>query len=280
MRGQLQIVNGVLSSSDGVNQVTEDDVGDFLVTLERKLDVRCVTLDSKKLSDDSLSILIAVLLRTTQLTTIDLLLNYLSDSSMLLLAKCIPTALPHLTFLNLSNNHVGPDGTVVLARAFFPDFSGSVENEGSLKCTILMSPACWQQPMTTSRNVASRMRDTVYFLNMSDNYIGPDGVLSIAEAIKLHRCRSTVFLQNVKCDSAGALALSATGSLIHGLDLSQNSLEDLHVIDGISCMLSQGTVLESLYLAMLSDNPVSTSQFNRIGKRTIRKEEFFFTTPT
>ena len=127
--------------------------------------------------------------------------------------------------------------------------------------------------MTTSRNVASRMRDTVYFLNMSDNYIGPDGVLSIAEAIKLHRCRSTVFLRNVKCDSAGALALSATGSLIHGLDLSQNSLEDLHVIDGISCMLSQSTVLESLYLAMLSDNPVSTSQFNRIGKRTIRKEE-------
>ncbi len=190
MHGKLLVTNHTLTYAEGVTHISEDDVGDFLLTLDRKVDVDTIRFDGKRLSDDALSVLVSAILRASSLVSLDLSCNYLTDVSISLLAECMASSLPFLRFLDVSNNHIGPEGCCSLVQVFFPDFSDTQPSHDT-SCTVSISPLCGRRE-SISRCVPSRLRDSVYFLDISDNCIGPEGVFAVAEV----KCRqnSNIFV--------------------------------------------------------------------------------------
>uniref|UniRef100_A0A0G4FX90 Uncharacterized protein n=1 Tax=Chromera velia CCMP2878 TaxID=1169474 RepID=A0A0G4FX90_9ALVE len=263
MHGKLEVVRGssgewILVSKKAINSITEDDLGDWVSGLDREFNVQAVDLHGTRMGDDCVAILVSALLRTVNLMSIDLSSNQIGDHAMFLLAETVVTALPYLTHVDFSNNHIGPQGCCTFAKSFFPDFSDT-ENPQSVSTSPCGSRNSFSFERSDRRDSGVRQsvrrsrallpHGTVYFLDMSDNYVGPEGCFAIAEQVKCNRCFGAVRVRNVQCDSAGALALAATHDLIQSLDLSENFIPDLCVVESVARSLRLSLCLEEVFLS-------------------------------
>ncbi|CEM08962.1 unnamed protein product [Vitrella brassicaformis CCMP3155] len=261
----LTIENQVLRATQP--RVTEDDLGLFLAAVEREVHIEAVWLEGLLLSDDALKILVPVFLRTVAfalpssglvvqtpslqgpgLREINLSTNRMSDSAALILAECI-ARLPALTRLDVSNNWIGPEGGIPLAKAFFPDYTSSPTRR---RCDARLD--------------GDGQQTETFWLDLSDNYVGPETCFAVAETIKCNRCHAQVGLRNVRCDPAGSMAIAACLDFLHSIDLSSNLLilPDLCAIEAVCHLLKLGSTpsptadmprnnLKQLHLSFLFD---------------------------
>ncbi|CBZ51438.1 putative leucine rich repeat protein [Neospora caninum Liverpool] len=184
-------------------------------------DIVGVALSGVGLNDDGLAILVSCMLRSTFLRVIDLSDNRLTDDSVCILAECLP-CLPHLRFLNLSHNRLSSVSIVKAAKAFFPDFSHLLppQRKGVAKprgdCALGV-----RTPEAGCATEADEEKDfDVFHLDVSDNFVGPDGCCAIAETIKCNSCPARLYLRNIGGGCAGLLPLMATESFLKALDFS------------------------------------------------------------
>ncbi|PHJ19466.1 leucine rich repeat-containing protein, partial [Cystoisospora suis] len=81
-----------------------------------------------------------------------------------------------------------------------------------------------RKALTKEEEEEEKRKRGVYHLDLSDNFLGPEGCCSIAETIKCNSCLARLYLRNTGGECGGLLPLMATETFLKALDFSHADL--------------------------------------------------------
>eukprot|EP00366_Plasmodium_knowlesi_P005070 XP_002262568.1 hypothetical protein, conserved in Plasmodium species [Plasmodium knowlesi strain H] len=182
--------------------------------------VKEVQLGSLKISDWGMSILIPCLLRSSNLVTLNLSSNDLTNDSAKILAKCLKY-LPKLVSLNLSNNLINSDGANEIIEEFFsPKFTskrGFSPGEKHIDTNFHLN--------SQAKNAIKNMHTNIRELDLSDNYLGPSVLLKLSQIIsKDNNEKIKLYIKNSQLSDSNLSNFFEKCTHIQSLNLSENGI--------------------------------------------------------
>ncbi|GAB69312.1 leucine-rich repeat protein [Plasmodium cynomolgi strain B] len=208
--------------------------------------VKEIQLGSLKISDWGMSILIPCVLRSSNLVTLDLSSNDLTNDSAKILAKCLKY-LPRLVSLNLSNNLIKSDGANEIVEEFFSPKLASKRG---------FSPPRGEQISTNfhlnsqAKNAIKNMHTNVRELDLSDNYLSSSVLLKLSQVISNdNNEKIKLYIKNSHLTDTNLSSFFQKCTHIQNLNISENAIASTLFSDHMKILFTSQLDLKELHLS-------------------------------
>lgn len=204
-----------------------EDAEALLSEREVREDRELVNLASCGVNCETMQLVVPLLFRLGAIRCLNLRNNDIDDAAADVLAASL-IHMDKLECLNLNQNRLGAAGVAKISRAFLPYLRGP--RDGMRECSL--------------------PKETVFYLSFSDNWLGPEGSLAVAETVRAHQSRTALQLSNIGADTTAFFSLLRASPYLVSLDVSNNPhlLADNHfgIEETIRTALHKSTTLIAL----------------------------------
>ncbi|EUD64627.1 hypothetical protein C922_04973 [Plasmodium inui San Antonio 1] len=211
--------------------------------------VKEIQLGSLKISDWGMSILIPCLLRSSNLVTLNLSSNDLTNDSAKILAKCLKY-LPRLVSLNLSNNLIKSDGANEIVEEFFPPKFPSKREFSPGRKEIDTNFHQNSQAKSDIKNHIKNIQTNVRELDLSDNHLGPSVMLKLSNLIsKDNNERIKLYIRNIELNDENLSSFFQKCTHVHSLNMSENAIASALFSEHMKMLFTSQLNLKELHLS-------------------------------
>ncbi|ANQ10904.1 Leucine-rich repeat protein [Plasmodium coatneyi] len=209
--------------------------------------VKEIQLGSLKISDWGMSILIPCLLRCSNLVTLNLSSNDLTNDSAKILAKCLKY-LPRLVSLNLSNNLIKSDGANEIIEEFFSPKIASKRGFSPGEEQIDINFHLNSQAKNEIKNMHTNVRE----LDLSDNFLDPSVLLKLSQVIsKPNNEKIKLCIKNSQLSDANFSTFFEKCTHVQSLNMSENGIASALFSEHMKILFTSQLNLKELHLSRI-----------------------------
>ena len=236
--------------------ITDDDLKLLVESMSIFTELRTLRLDFNRITGKGATLLSSLLkkVKCTSLEVVSAQCNQIDDSGALAIAKAL-VRMSNLKILDLQGNPITDNGASALIKTVkdlrkdfqvYVTISNSLLNKSNLRFVKESLDLLYKGHDKSSLCTALKCCTNLQTLDLSDNSIGSDGAVVLAERLK---CGTNLQYNCIGSDGAVALAegLKCCTNL-HTLNLSYNSIGSdggMALAEGLKCC----TNLQTLYLS-------------------------------